>query len=246
MNPTSGSTLRTISTRFVPLFLLSTSLIIFPCASAMASAQKVFCFGDSLTAGTSPPLNEEFPYAAHLERTLRSEYPLHAEVLVRWKGFPGWTAPNLQQEGNLGNTMDNIEANAGPLDLVIILAGTNDLAHETDSETIVNSIKQIHNIAHAKKVKTLCLGIPPSAWQTQSEDTREVAESVNSKLKSWAMGDGQGSDSRLVGFAPFPIVSYDNSSGLWCGDGLHLSPLGYKFVGENLAPIIANILSESN
>jgi len=228
------------------LLFLCSQLIICPCASAMTTARKVFCFGDSLTAGTSPPLNENVPYAPCLEKALRSHYPEHAEILVRWKGYPGWTAQNLGQEGGLGSIMDNIEQSAGPLDLVIILAGTNDLAYETDSETITNSIKSVHTIAHGKGVKTLCLGIPSSGWQTKSKVTRDLAESVNSKLKSWASGGGDENDSTLVEFSPFPIVSYDNKSRLWCEDGLHLSPEGYRFTGESLARTVANMLSEES
>jgi lysophospholipase L1-like esterase len=220
------------------LHLFLHTILIFR-ASAMATARKIFCFGDSLTAGTSPPLNQDFPYALHLQSTLRNNYPELSGVLVRWKGFPGWTAPNLYREGGLADTMDKIESSAGPLDLVIILAGTNDLAFEANSDDIFNSIKKLHDIPHGKRVKTLCLGIPPSGWQMQSKETRDIAKSVNSKLRSWAVNDSCG----LVTFAPFPIVSYDNSSGCWCGDGLHFSPKGYQFLGENLATIVAKVLS---
>ena len=39
------------------------------------SIRRILCFGDSLTAGTSPPLLENYPYAIHLEQALLLSYP---------------------------------------------------------------------------------------------------------------------------------------------------------------------------
>ena len=37
---------------------------------AAANIIRVFCYGDSLTAGTSPPSYELYPYAVHLEESI--------------------------------------------------------------------------------------------------------------------------------------------------------------------------------
>jgi hypothetical protein len=81
------------------------------------AAPKVFCYGDSLTAGTSPPLNQEFPYAKHLQEKLRTMPGLESSI-VRWKGYPGWTSSALLSEGGLPALLDNIHASAGTLDLI--------------------------------------------------------------------------------------------------------------------------------
>ncbi|KAL3771365.1 hypothetical protein ACHAW5_000074 [Stephanodiscus triporus] len=67
---------------------------------------RVFCYGDSLTSGTSPPSGALFPYGPHLEDELNlllaarsttassssSSRSPHSTAMVRWRGLPGWTA----------------------------------------------------------------------------------------------------------------------------------------------------------
>jgi lysophospholipase L1-like esterase len=256
--------------------------------------KKVFCFGDSLTAGTSPPYERElFPYATYLEEALRTRstsstniadtvadanndnidesndndnnachLPEYTSVVVRWKGFPGWQASTLRDDGGLATIISNLvvkgrddEPPPPPLDLILILAGTNDLAYEDDSSIIVSNIQGIHKIAHSYGCKTIALGIPPSGWQIQdSNKVGNIANEVNEKLQSWCCCDNDvggsssstassSSCSTIVTYVPFPIKEFDRDSGVWAPDGLHLSPEGYKTIGVSLSPIIANILN---
>lgn len=207
--------------------------------TALAQGKKIFCFGDSLTAGSSPPGFQEFPYGPHLEQKLRQGCPeLHGNTLVRWKGYPGWTSKSLLEEGGLASTLDKIESSAGKVDLCIILAGTNDLAFESDGDKIFNSIKAIHEVAHSRQVPTLALAIPDSAWQQQSSQARELANTVNQKLCGWCGQSG-------VKFVPFPIEKYDRNSGLYCDDGLHFTPKGYEFIAEGLLPTVVDVLKKA-
>jgi len=262
----------------------------------IARLRKVFCFGDSLTAGTSPPNERElFPYATHLEDKLRtSTSTTPSTTIVRWRGFPGWTASTLRDDGGLGTYIDNllekqqqptnnnnninINTNTGenssnnnsnnnkkeqpPLDLVIILAGTNDLVYEDNSEVIFHAIQDIHKIAHARGCPTIALAIPPSrVWHIgQDEKYNSIAMEVNEQLQAWCGSNCDGGNagagdekkttiaikSMMATYVPFPIKEFDSNSrdtDLWSPDGLHFSPKGYKFVGESLAPIVDNILS---
>jgi lysophospholipase L1-like esterase len=275
----------------------------FSTATAMTvgvnTIKKVFCFGDSLTAGTSPPYERElFPYATYLEEALRARgtstntniadaanndgnesndndnnachLPEYTSVVVRWRGFPGWQASTLRDDGGLATFLSDLIVKQQqqqpqqisekgddeqplpqpPLDLIIILAGTNDLAYEDDSSIILDNIKGIHEIAHSHGCKTIALGIPPSGWQVQdSNKVGAVAYEVNEKLQSWCCDSDSGdssiafSCSTMVTYVPFPIKEFDRDSGLWAPDGLHFSPEGYKTIGESLSPIIANILN---
>ena len=52
--------------------------------------RRVFCFGDSLTAGTSPPLHELFPYSTVLEAAVGPS------VVVRHRGLPGAQAVDMR------------------------------------------------------------------------------------------------------------------------------------------------------
>jgi lysophospholipase L1-like esterase len=251
--------------------------------------KKVFCFGDSLTAGTSPPYERElFPYATHLEEALRTRstststsndndnnndachLSSSTSVVVRWRGFPGWQATTLRDDGGLATFLSNLivkqqqQTSEGddekekqqppipPLDLIIILAGTNDLAYENDPSIIFNNVKDIHEIAHSNGCKTIALGIPPSGWQIQdSNKVGAIAYKVNEKLQSWCSCDSDDSSTaissspttKMATYVPFPIKEFDRDSGLWAPDGLHFSPEGYKTIGESLSPIVANILN---
>lgn len=130
---------------------------------------KIFCFGDSLTAGTAPPSFQEFPYAIHLESKLNSITSSEQEqeqkkkkYLVRHFGRPGWTATQLSSlEGNLQSILERIKTSTNTFPkLVIILAGTNDLAYCTNNnecDNIFNSIKSIHDICHERNIDTMAL-----------------------------------------------------------------------------------------
>lgn len=206
--------------------------------ASIACFAKVFCFGDSLTSGSSPPFVESFPYGPHLEKAIRTASGKE-DSMVRWKGYPGWTASNLLQEGGLGALLDDIQFKTGThVDLVIILAGTNDLAYEKNPDIVFKDIKSIHDVAHGRNIHTLAIGVPDSAWQQQSVETANVAREVNAKLQEWS-----DTHSDLVDYEPFPIAKFDPNSGYWAPDGLHFSPQGYQYLGENIAPKVTTILS---
>lgn len=211
--------------------------------------KRVFCFGDSLTAGTTRPSHQLYPYGRYLEEALRSDFD--TEISVRWKGFPGWTSSSLLQDAGFADFLDRekqdrnqlsekpnqIEEELPPFDLVIVLAGTNDLAHDYSSDEIVESIQGIHQLALDKGcTKTLALGIPPSGWQAQSKDARALATSVNQKLEAWVANQS------TTMYKPFPIETFDRSSDLWSVDTLHFSEAGYQYMGAALAPTVAEIL----
>lgn len=225
---------------------------------------KIFCFGDSLTAGTSPPSLQNYPYALHLESTLNraknnndnkgsSQSDQVENYIVRHVGMPGWTATQLSSiDGNLHSILERIRSSTDTYPaIVIILAGTNDLAYcsnEDQCNNIFQAIKNIHTICHEKKIDTLALTIPPSAWQCQSNnDSSLYAKRINEMMKQWIREmEVEKSSGAVAHFATFPIESYDSSSGFWSPDGLHFSPKGYEFIGEALAPTVQRILDSKN
>ena len=212
----------------------------------LSMQKKVFCYGDSLTAGTSPPLPELHPYGPHLERELKRLVPDLSPV-VRWSGYPGWTATAMADQSTLDGPsglrtfLRNIDVKTGsPASLCIILAGTNDLAYEVDAQPIVDAILTLHRACHGEGVPTVAVGIPPSAWQRQSSDAANMAATVNTKLEEWCT-----SSSETQGMATYvgcPISALSVGNELWCSDGLHFSPDGFRTLGEGLAPSIAKLL----
>jgi lysophospholipase L1-like esterase len=199
-----------------------------------------------------------YPYALNLEDALEVQEnagPPGAATHVQFRGYPGWTSSLLRTDAGLDSfltraaalrTEEHVDPHdpsleeapppPPPFDVVIILAGTNDMAHEPDAQVIFDSIRGIHEMVLAKGCPTIALGIPPSGWQAQSEAAHLLAASVNEKLASWA------SSTTSSIFLPFTIETFDRSTGFWSTDGLHLSQSGYKFVGTSLASIVAEIL----
>lgn len=201
--------------------------------------RRVFCYGDSLTAGMSPPGHVFFPYATSLEKALKDQAPHGVPPpIVSWKGYPGWTSEQLATkiEKHLEPTVaDNEEPVL--LDLVIVLAGTNDLRHKPNStanrDAIVGWIQEIHKAARRRAIPTIALAIPPSGFHSGVGD---MAGAVNEELRSWADNVG-------TTYAPFPIdYNSDDATGMWSIDKLHLSEDGYEFLGTSLAPIVAGRL----
>ena len=216
--------------------------------------RRIFCYGDSLTAGTSPPLDGLFAYGSSLERELGDD------VVVRWRGLPGWTAQTMSEyldDGSVGlraavNGIDN-----PPLTLVIILAGTNDIGFLTssintagDAHDVDAAVKPILNLHKAcleckngdddHKIRTLAVGIPGSAWQQMNTVASKLAADMNSAMKDFAQSYPEG----LVCYTNFPFPYEKND--LWCSDGLHLTPKGYEHLGRDLAPVVRNILAGGN
>lgn len=237
------------NTKFVSGAMITKTAASTSTTSGLASAKRVFCFGDSLTAGTSPPESALFPYGQHLSEALGERSAAAASTAdVRWRGFPGWTASTLLTDAGLRGFLDRAAAENGgddgaqppPLDLVVVLAGTNDLAYATESGEIFESIRGIHEVARARGCPTIALGIPPSDWQSRSEPARSLAGDVNRRLESWAATTT--TTKPKTTFVPFPIRDFDRSSGFWSPDGLHFSPRGYRAIGRSLAPIVGDLL----
>ena len=202
-------------------------------AGLATTPQRVFCYGDSLTAGTSPPLDYLYPYAPSLEQALGT-----ATAVVRHRGLPGATAAMMLQ-----NPDDEIRGLRGLLKktqpaLVVILAGTNDLGYNSESAPIVTAVCGLHEIAHSLGISTVAVGIPPSAYQSMQSEAAELANMVNRELQAWC-GDRPGS---LCTFTDHPVASWSKGDARWAPDGLHFSPEGYRVLGEGLAPVVSEML----
>lgn len=216
---------------------------------------RILCYGDSLTAGTSYPLFDLFPYAPHLEQILNERDKQQAQsssgadvaqqqcrrFVVRHRGMPGWTASAMVDaldDGQYG-LRSAIRGIQNPsLSMVIILAGTNDLGYANSVEEVLTPIKQLHQIAFEAGVpQTIAIGIPPSGYQNVDTNAKQRATEINQQLQQFC----QQSDGKST-FVPFPF-EYDNSSGNWAPDGLHFSPQGYQVLGTSLADPVFQALN---
>ena len=235
---------------------------------------KIFCFGDSLTAGMSPPLKTFFPYGPHLQNAFSEE--TNQAVVVTHSGFPGWTSIQLlpelqaalsgypsqhQQQQQQQQQQQPASSSSLPSQLpsllatpqsgyppnyglILLLAGTNDLAWNTaNPDLVATNVIALHQTAHGMGVPhTIAVAIPPSAFQKRFPQVAESAARVNELLQDYCQTEPRAT------FVPFPLPyrssgTNDNSEDVnWSTDGLHLSPRGYQKMGQSLAPIVEEIL----
>jgi lysophospholipase L1-like esterase len=220
---------------------------------------RIFCYGDSLTHGSSPPSFSSFPYGPHLERELNQSIDDNTavEVMVRWRGLPGWTAVSMAQnlhDPKFGLVSAIHGISNPPLSLVVILAGTNDIGTLTcgggggsrnegnNANAIIDPIIQLHRACLDfcadgdcnKLIRTIALGIPGSAWQKQNPTALKLCMEVNNGLRHFAS-----MEDRVI-YVDFPLP-YDGEDE-WNVDGLHMSERGYEALGTALAPYVKEII----
>lgn len=215
---------------------------------------SIFCYGDSLTHGTSDASDALHPYAEYLEEELHrlaksTQAEEAAPTQVRHLGLPGWTASSLLNhvhDGNVG--LCNIIENTPTLALVIILVGTNDIGQMTNVDkaagrSIIQSIVDLHTRAlqcaegEARvPFRTLAVGIPGSAFQDMTPAAADMAAYVNGAVETFAASRDE------VSYFDFPLP-YREADERWSSDGLHLTPAGYRALAEALAPQVQKILN---
>jgi lysophospholipase L1-like esterase len=204
-------------------------------AQAMSTSQtkkplRVFCYGDSLTAGTSPPSFQEFPYALHLERILQQ---LDSSISVQHRGLPGWTSNDLLRS----DAREAIKA-ASPMKVAIILAGTNDLGQTPDPRPIIENVIALHRLFSAAGVpQTVAIGVPSSGYQSAVPEAAQKAQTVNDALAQFCESEPGAT------YVPFPF-GFSQGDDKWSPDGLHFSPKGYQILGESLAPVVQKLLMQ--
>lgn len=167
--------------------------------------RRILCYGDSLTAGTSPPFNELFPYGPYLETELNTSK--EEEVVVRWRGLPGWTSQQMVDcinDSNIG-LQSSLDGICNPsLSIVIILAGTNDIGQLTssfgstnyniDAQKALQPIIKLHKTCLNsvddnglnKNIHTIAIGIPSSEWQVMNQGAATLCNDMNKALQQFA------------------------------------------------------------
>lgn len=224
-----------------------------------AKRVRILAYGDSLTAGYYEDGDRFSPYGATLAKLLAPDFD--AEVWVC--GLSSLTAVQMVKRlslkkikdgaGRTGKGLQRIILEEGPFDLVLIMAGTNDLASSQNSRAIiVSSVLALHGACHELRLRTAVLSVPPNAMvpldrQEAPTSSRRLAayrarwEQTNARLKEWASGTGA-ADGAVLFVDTEPIVPFTKDSELWEEDGLHLSPAGSRQLGEGLAKALAPVL----
>ena len=200
---------------------------------------RIFCYGDSLTAGTIPGCEPQlFPYGPILEQHLKMKN-YGENFAVRWKGLPGWTAASMVENQSVdGVGLHALIQNKG-VNLCVLLAGTNDLgamfsttcSDDDVANRIAESVISLHEIAHSDGVSTIAIGIPSSGFQEQTPLAKSIRVKANNIIKDWCHHKGG-----LALYADFPF-GWIPGDKRWASDTLHLSEIGYNEIADYLAKI---------
>jgi len=119
-------------------------------------------------------------------------------------------------------------------DLVVIMAGTNDIGRGFAPKAILKDIAALHAECHRNGVATVAV----AASTVASGPSRLCRDHLAKLLERWA--------SATPGCRAFldmeELVSHGGRA-LWDGDGLHLSPAGSRALGQRLVPHIKEAMA---
>lgn len=196
--------------------------------------KRILCVGDSITEGYYKGGNAFHPYTKKLTELLNAEknnvtYNIYNEGISGECVYPEMVTrmPQLLQKYK-------------PLDLVIIIGGTNDLMHKNCTKGhLFEKIKEMHDLAHQAGVKTVAVTIPDSnapqlPGRSEQEDTWEA---VNDKLREYAQGKDNVIFCDLAEELPYRTLTDDERKKYW-DDLLHYTPLGYDHMAEVIYDVI--------
>lgn len=200
------------------------------------SKRRILCYGDSLTVGycSSGQLFE--PYGRALSQQLAAA-GVACEVSIC--GLSGRTAKEMAAAatstlvdvcGNRGKGLRRALEEDGPFDLVIIMAGTNDMGHGTPLQSILQDIHSLHETCHARCVPTVALAPPPAPGVGAAREA--LRQSFVGMLRT-ALQCMRGTVCCVDPADYVPLAS----PAFWERDGLHFSPLGSRTLGHHLAKL---------
>lgn len=203
-----------------------------------ANRLRLLLYGCSLTTQYGAAL------AAHLEDFV--------PVDVWMCGLCGRTAAQLtrmaehpfieDEASRVGKGLQAILAEQDPFDIVLILAGTNDLGMGYESGHVVESIKQLHHTCHQRGTRTAALSLPPNVACERSPAYKKKWDSVNTALFDWSR---HLSDKVALFVDTNDVVPLDAEGIYYNIDRLHFSAQGVERLGIELAHLLAPLLSAS-
>lgn len=196
---------------------------------------RILCYGDSLTVGFCDQGRHYEPYGRMLSDGL-AQAGSATEVVVR--GLSGSTAKDMSTQmdrtvmrNEQGTTCPGLLVllqSEAPLDLVLIMAGTNDLGRGHSPKSTLESIRRLHDACHIYDIPTVVLA-PPTVPVGPPRMAREVLATL---LSDWAQ-----SRPEVKAFIDAEeLVPRDAASSFYDPDGLHFSPLGSQSLGKRLVP----------
>jgi lysophospholipase L1-like esterase len=198
---------------------------------------KILAFGDSLTEGYVTKETARYhPYTTTLKRLLSKNKKY--KTTIDNQGVSG---------EKTGSMIKRIKTIGKTFDMVILLAGTNDLNDSKMSvSAIVKNVIELHRLCRTRlgASKTLCLSLPEvTNGKTTGENGKlyynSKREQVNRKLQDHCR---KTVDMYYVPFGEVFSETQLAGMGLFSGNGYHLSAKGYQRMAEFIALYISFII----
>jgi lysophospholipase L1-like esterase len=176
-------------------------------AAPAAGEQRVVFFGDSITEGWGRPGNSFFPGKPYVNRGISGQ--TSAQMVVRFH-------------------QDVVDLHPA---VVVILAGTNDVAENTGpmtEEMTLDDFRAMAEMAQANGVKVVICAIPPAAdfsWRPGLGPAAKI-RSLNARLEAWCKAEG-------IVWVDYYTPLADADGGMKPGlslDGVHPTAAGYAIM----------------
>ena len=180
--------------------------------------KRIVYFGDSITENWSSVCPEFFIGKTYINR-----------------GISGQTTPQML----LRFRSDVIELNPK---IVVILAGTNDIAENTGPTTlemVLGNLISMCELAKANGIKVILCSVLPAydyPWKSGLEPADKI-ETLNSMILKYAKANN-------IAYVEYYSAMVDHQKGLksiYSGDGVHPNKEGYRVMGPIIETTITNL-----
>jgi len=215
-------------------------------ATRPGRALRILCYGDSMTVGFCRGGTSFEPYARALAEGISSLGSMACEALAC--GLSGLRADTMADGlvshelvdvcGYRGKGLARILDERGPFDLVLIMAGTNDMGHYHAPARILRSLERLHGACRQRGVLSMALAPPPAPVRDAAGEAERLQ--IVGRLRCMA----KAAESRMACIDPAELVSSSRPD-FWDADGLHFSPLGSRTFGQKLAALVVRQLLPS-
>ncbi len=211
--------------------------------------KTILAFGDSLTYGANPTpggprhaYEDRWPTA--LERALDGKARVIAEGLGGRTTVhdDGWAAADR----NGSRLLPTLLESHSPLDLVVIMLGTNDLKpfHGRTAQEAANGMRRLVQIIHGHYAKPgdvapkVVLVAPPHLCDTDHPEMMlHFGQGAIAESRLFAQWYKQRADEYGVGFFDAATVAAADPA-----DGVHLNAENTRKIGQGLAPLVKSTL----
>lgn len=229
-----------------PMKTLGHMPVAFQGGSDTGRKLRVLCYGDSLTVGWYLQGRQYEPYGRSLAEALGAALG-GCEVSVC--GHSGHTAEQMVANANklaiedVGGLLGkgicrSLDEAVHRPDLVIIMAGTNDIGRNADPQRVLEDLAKLHSFCHSRGVPTVAVAPPPAPKAPKGSAFEASRVRLQSLLANWVH-----ITSAAAAFVnPAELIPSVAGGPCWDPDGLHLSPAGSKLLGQRLATALAPVL----